>query len=534
MGSNEAKGDSGRPNILFIMADQLRADYLGCAGHPELKTPAIDALAARGVRFTSAYVQAPVCGGSRNSTYTGRYAFSHGGHGNSYALRPDEMGIGDYLRPQGYRVALAGKTHFVYDEAAFARLGLDAEEGPGALAAEIGFEPFERDDGLYPEPLFDPHLAYNRFLWDQGYRADHPWHEIANAAEGPGGEVLSGWLMRYAHLPARVHAEHSETAWMTDRAMEFVRQAGDQPWCLHLSYIKPHWPYIAAAPWNDLYRDMEVPPANRDDAERADPNPVYAAFMDHWESKTFSESGVRENVLPTYLGLIAEVDHHIGRMMTFLEEQGMAENTVVVFTSDHGDYLGDHWLGEKDLYHEEIVKVPLIIADPREGADATRGGINDAFVEAIDLAPTFLEMSGGEAMYHRLEGRSLAGQLAGDAGELWRDCVFSDGCFGKKPARVALGLSGSQARSFMVRTREWKYTHFQSAPPMLFDLVNDPEERRDLGHDPAHTAVRSEMKDRMFDWMMNRRLRVTTPDTKIEAATAAAKPSLTGWPIGMW
>ena len=255
--------DTARPNILFIMTDQQRADCLGCAGHPVLETPHIDALAARGARFTRAFVQAPVCGGSRNSIYTGRYAFSHGGYGNGYPLRPDEMGIGDYLRPLGYRVALAGKTHFVPDAEGFVRLGLDPASGPGALAAQIGFEAHERDDGLYPEPLFDPHLAYNRFLWARGYAARHPWHEIANGAEGPDGGTLSGWMMRHAHLPACVQPEHSETAWMTDRAMAFVEDAGADPWCLHLSYIKPHWPYMAPAPWHALYRDMEVAAPNR-------------------------------------------------------------------------------------------------------------------------------------------------------------------------------------------------------------------------------------------------------------------------------
>jgi hypothetical protein len=116
-----------------------------------------------------------------------------------------------------------------YDQNAFARLGLDPESGPGALVAQCGFEPFERDDGLYPATLFDPDLAYNRYLWDQGYEAEHPWADIANAALGPDGDVLSGWHMRNAHLPARVAPEHSETAYMTDRAMAFIEEAGGDP-----------------------------------------------------------------------------------------------------------------------------------------------------------------------------------------------------------------------------------------------------------------------------------------------------------------
>ncbi len=521
-----------QPNILFIMADQMRAECLGCAGHSVLQTPALDKIAANGVRFSRAYVQSPVCGGSRMSTYTGRYAFSHGAYGNGYALGIDEPTIGDVLRPLGYRVGLTGKTHMTHDAEGFARLGLDPLSGPGALVKECGFEAFERDDGLYPEPLFDPDLAYNRYLWAQGYGADHPWHDIANAAEGPDGEILSGWHMRNAHLPARVKPEHSETAYMTDRAMDFIRDAGDTPWCLHLSYIKPHWPYMAPAPWHKLYRNAELAPANRDDKERIDPNPVYAAFMEHAESLSFSRDEVRQNVIPTYLGLIAEIDHHVGRLMAFLEDQGLAENTVVVFTSDHGDYLGDHWLGEKDLYHEEIVKVPLIIADLRPGADTMRGKTLDDFVEAIDLAATFLDMAGGAAQPHRLEGRSLVPLLAGERPETWREAVFSDGCFAKKRARVTLGLSPAEARSFMVRTEAWKYIHFNAAPPMLFDLKNDPQERRDLGREADYETVRDTMKDLLLQWMMDRRMRMATSDDDIERQTPPAKPK--SWLIGVW
>ncbi|MDA0952863.1 MAG: sulfatase-like hydrolase/transferase [Proteobacteria bacterium] len=524
--------NGARPNILFIMADQLRADYLGCAGHPVLQTPAIDELAARGTRFSHAFVQAPVCGGSRMSTYTGRYGFSHGALGNGYALRIDEPTMGQVLRDQGYRVALVGKTHMVHDAATFTRLGLDPDADPGLGVRECGFEPFERDDGLYPDHMADPDLAYNRFLWQQGYEAEHPWHDIANAALGPDGAILSGWHMRNAHLPARVAPEHSETAWMTDRAMAFIDEAGQGPWCLHLSYIKPHWPYIAPAPWHGLYRDAPLAPANRSEGERADPHPVFAAFMEHAESLAFSRGEVRANVIPAYMGLIAKIDHHIGRLMAHLRQRGLADDTVVVFTSDHGDYLGDHWLGEKDLFHEAVVRVPLIVADPRPGADAGRGRVVDDLAEAVDLAATFLEMAGGEAQPHRLKGRSLVPLLAGQRPDDWREAAFSDGCFAKKPARVALGLDPSQACAFMVRTARWKYVHFQAAPPMLFDLQEDPCELRDLSRDGGCETVRREMRDRLLDHLVARRLRIATSDEEIARQTAPAVPGR--WPIGVW
>ncbi len=523
---------SRSPNFLFIMADQLRADYLACYGHPAIRTPHMDALAARGVAFTRAYVQAPVCGGSRMSFYTGRYAFSHGAHYNNIPLRVDERTLGDFLRPLGYRVALVGKTHMKADDATFAKLGIDPGSSAGVFARECGFEPYERDDGLHPDQAADPNLAYNVYLRDQGYDGDNPWHDYANSALDENGEVVSGWYMRNARLPARVAEEHSETPYMTDRAMDFIRDAGDQPWCLHLSYIKPHWPYMAPAPYNDMYGPDDMLPANRTAAERDDPHPVTAAFMRHEESVNFARDEVRETVIPTYMGLTTQLDHHIGRLMAFLEDQGLAGNTVVVVTSDHGDYLGDHWLGEKDLFHEEVMRVPFIVMDPRPQADKTRGRQDTRFVEAIDLVPTFLDMAGGAAHPHRLEGRSIVPLLDGGAVKGWRDAVFADSDFALRTARRTLGLEPVEARGYMVRTERWKYVMFEKHPPMLFDLEADPQERVDLGRSNAHAEVRREMERRMFDWARTRRLRTTRSDEDLDRATGTAKKR--GYLFGVW
>ena len=229
-------------NFLFIMCDQLRADYLSCYGHPSLETPHIDALAARGVKFERAYCQSPVCGASRASTYTGRYVTSHGGTYNNVPFPVSELTLGDYMRAEGLRCGLVGKTHMVPDVQGMKRLGIDPATDMGILLSQCGFDPVERDDGLHPTGFADPDLAYNNYLRAKGYDGENPWHDFANSAEGPGGEVLSGWEMRHAHLPARVRAEDPETPYMTRRAMEYITEAGDNPWCLHLSYIKPHWP----------------------------------------------------------------------------------------------------------------------------------------------------------------------------------------------------------------------------------------------------------------------------------------------------
>ncbi|WP_068304580.1 alkaline phosphatase family protein [Pararhodobacter sp. CCB-MM2] len=518
-------------NILFIMVDQLRADYLSCAGHPHMKTPAIDALAARGLRFSRAYVQSPVCGPSRMSTYTGRYVASHGSSYNGIPLRVGEMGMGDHLRPLGLRTALVGKTHMTADRAGMERLGIDQSSDKAVLAAECGFEPFERDDGLWPDEGNPVGLAYNQWLKAKGYDGDNPWHSHANAAKGEGGEVLSGWHMRNSHLPADIAEEDSETPYMTDRAMAFIEDAGDQPWCLHLSYIKPHWPYIAPAPYHDMYGPEHVIPVNQSAAERADPHPVHGAFMQHEESVNFSREEVRQRVIPAYMGLIAQIDDQIARLMAFLDARGLRDNTLIVFTSDHGDYLGDHWLGEKELFHEESAKVPLIVVDPRPEADATRGQVDDALVEAIDLLPTFVEAAGGTVPTHILEGRSLMPRLRGEGGQ-WRDYAISQCDYAFRGARKTLGRAPSEAQAWMVCGQRWKYVHYDGFAPQLFDLENDPKEQHDLGTSPDHAAERAQMKEALFDWLTHRRMRVTLPDAAVEARTDTHKKR--GYLFGVW
>jgi arylsulfatase A-like enzyme len=520
-------------NILFIMLDQLRWDYLGCAGHPHIQTPNIDALAARGVNFSRAYVQAPVCGPSRMSFYTGRYAFSHGATYNNYPLRVDEMTMGDYLRQLGLRTALVGKTHMKADFATMERLGIDPGSDIGVLVADCGFEPYERDDGLHPDPTFTGETAYQKHLEAKGYDGHNLWHEAANSAEGEGGETLSGWHMRNARKPAIVAEKDSETAWITCRAMDFITESGADPWCLHLSYIKPHWPYIAPAPYHDLYGPQHVGAPNRTAAERQAAHPVFDAFMQHPESLCFAEEECRRTVIPAYMGLIKQIDDHLGKLFAFMGEQGRLEDTTIVFTSDHGDYLGDHWLGEKELFYEEAVRVPMIIADPSSEADATRGTTRADFVEAIDLVPTFVEMMGGKVATHRVEGRSLMPLLQdGGVVEEWRDAVFSEIDYSMRHARNTVGLPPHAARAYMVRTEDWKYALFEGFCPQLFDLRGDPNELKDLGTDPDHTAIRAELHERLFEWMRGRRLRVGISDEAIAASTGAAHER--GYLFGVW
>ncbi|MFC4270159.1 sulfatase-like hydrolase/transferase [Sneathiella chungangensis] len=519
-------------NILFIMCDQLRADYLACTGHPTLKTPNIDALAARGVIFTNAFCQAPVCGSSRMSFYTGRYVQSHGATYNNVPLKIGERTVGDHMRELGVSTGLIGKTHMQADLAGMKRLGIDKGSIQGVLAAECGFEPWERDDGLHPDAFVDPNLAYNDYLREQGYEGDNPWHSFANSGIDEKGEVASGWYLRNAHLAARIDKAHSETAYMTNRAMDKIAELGDTPWCLHLSYIKPHWPYIAPAPYHNMYSPQDVIAANRGEKEKADPHPVIKAFMGHEESVNFSDEEKRRHVIPAYMGLITEIDDHIGRLMAFLEEQGRLDDTLIVFTSDHGDYLGDHWLGEKEMFHEESVRIPMIIVDPSRDCDATRGGRIHALTEAIDLIPTFVDALGGEAKPHVLEGKSLLPLLRGENPAGWRDFAVSEADYAWRGARLALKLPPDQTRAYMIRTERWKYISYDQFRPQLFDLEKDPNELIDLGTSELHAEIRNEMEETLNHWLRHRRNRTTMAHDVIEERTDTAKKR--GIYFGVW
>lgn len=514
-----------RRNILFIMCDQLRHDYLGVAGHPHLKTPHIDRLAARGVRFTNAYVQSPICGPSRMSTYTGRYMRSHGSTWNGIPLRIGEPTLGDHLREAGMRAALVGKTHMVPDRAGMARLGIAADSHIGVLQAQCGFEPFERDDGLHPNGPYDPHPSYDAYLRRHGYDGANPWEDWANSAAADDGTLLSGWLLGHADKPARVAEDHSETPYMTDRALDFIRtaEADGQNWCLHLSYIKPHWPYIAPAPYHALYGPDDVIPVRRHDLERHNPHPILAAYHDERVSRAFSRDGVRERVIPAYMGLITQIDDHLGRLFAFLDASGLSETTLIVFTSDHGDYLGDHWLGEKQLFHDVSVKVPLIIVDPSPAADATRGTVSSALVEQIDLAPTFLDYAGGAAKPHILEGRSLLPWLQGTPPTDWRRVAISEYDYAQDRARLLLGTPVPDCRLYMVADERWKLIYAEGFRPMLYDRLSDPQEFHDLGADPRFAAECQRLERALFDWSRQIRSRITRSDAAIAAHDAVAR-----------
>ena len=510
-------------NILFIMYDQLRHDYLSCAGHKTLHTPHFDRVAEMGVRFSRCYVQSPVCGASRMSFYTGRYTDSHGAQWNGFPLRVGEHTLGDHLRKIGMGCHLIGKTHMRADKDGMERLGMSETSEIGLRQSECGFDSYIREDGLVPEGpdgfYDDRRSPYNEYLKSKGYGGDNPWHDNANAGRTDDGDIASGFLMQNADMPANVREEDSETPWLTCRTIDFIEEQGDKPWLAHVSYIKPHWPYIVPAPYHQLYGTDDIQPLNRADAEMENPHPVYEGFATNRIGQAFQRQEVRDVVIPAYMSLIKQCDDQLGRLLKHLEDTDRMKDTMIVLTSDHGDYLGDHFMGEKDLFHDCSAKVPLIIYDPSSAADGTRGSVCDELVESIDCAATFIEVAGGKVPEHIIEGRSLVPFLHGEAPDNWREFAISEYDYSITPAAAKVGLEPRDCRLMMVADKKWKLIHAEGGiRPMLFDLGNDPNELDDLCKDGrAPDDVIDLMYERLGRWARRMSQRVTKSEGDIKA-----------------
>ena len=351
------------------------------------------------------------------------------------------------------------------------------------------------------------------------------------AGQLPDGQIVSGWNMRNTYLPARVAEPHSETAYMTDQALKFMREQGGKPWVLHLSYVKPHWPYMAPAPYHNRYTAEQCLPVVRSEHERQDAHPVVAAYRQHEESQNFSRDECIRTVRPAYQGLIHQLDDHLGRLFDYMDGAGLMKNTLIVFTSDHGDLLGDHWLGEKELFYDAVQRVPCIVMDPDARANVTRGTVDARFVEAVDMVPTFLEALGVAGAPERLEGHSLLPLLRGKTTP-WREAVFSELDYSFRQARLLLNKTPQQARAYSLRTTHWRYVYWLDEPEQLFDLENDPNELIDLGREALHVTTREALRTQLLDSLARRKRRVTMSDEAVERGTHAHKRA--GVFFGQW
>ncbi|MBK8086090.1 MAG: alkaline phosphatase family protein [Devosia sp.] len=479
-------------NILLITADQWRGDCTGYSGHRLVKTPHLDALAADGVAFLNHYAQAAPCSPARAGLYTGLYQMNNRVCRNGSPLADRFDNIARAARRAGYDPTLFGYTDVSPDPTG------KAPDDPDNLTYEGVLPGFTARVKL-PEHE-KPWLSWLR---SQGLELHD--HARAHLPVGvPPGTVSAA--------PPAYSADQTQTAFLTG---EFIRwlgeQDGDRPWFAHVSYLRPHPPFIVPAPYNTLVSPDEVGGfvrAASPEAEAAGHPLLDFALRftgkDHFIAgaeglvRDFTEAEFRQ-IKATYLGMIAEVDAQLGRLFDAVKARGAWDETLVVFTSDHAEMLGDHFSFGKGGYFDGSQHIPLIIRDPRQGA---RGARVEAFTEAIDIFPTLLEAM-DVASAHHPDGRSLEGFLLGAPPTDWRDAVHWEFDFrdvaGQSTERW-FGLRSTQLNLAVIRTARWKYVHFAALPPLLFDLATDPGNLRNLAGDPACAAVRIEMAERLLGW----------------------------------
>lgn len=454
------RGRSGRGRkILLIVADQLRADALGAYGNPVAPTPHLDELAARGALFEQHYSVCAPCGPARASLLTGLHQAEHGVVSNSAPLDPA------LPTPATARIPchVVGYTDSVYED------GHDGVEGV--------------------PPGFSWHTRFN--LNDPGLRG---WLETLRAAGHPVPprpmdvfRPVEGTAHR-----ARYDAELSDTAYVADRTIDCLTEHRDEPWLIVSTFLRPHPPWVAPPPYDTMYEPAAMAAPRRLPTREA--QGAVHPFLRRWIGRPgldtapdrLTDTAVARG-RAVYLGLLTEVDHHVGRVLAALRRTGQAEETLVVFTADHGDTLGDHWTLGTGGFAAGAYRVPLIIAVP--GAPAAPDGPRrtDRFTESVDLVPTVLEWAGLPSLPGAC-GRSLLPFLHGTP-----DGWFRKHAVGEFHFRAALRDSWPWAaraepdacRLTVLRSASHTYVHFPALPPLLFDRTVDQGELRNLAGEPG-------------------------------------------------
>jgi ABC-type oligopeptide transport system ATPase subunit/arylsulfatase A-like enzyme len=484
-------------NILLITADQMHAGCLSSAGHPLVDTPTIDALAADGVRFTRHYGQCPPCGPSRASLLTGMYQMNHRSVQNGTPLDASLTNLAQEVRRAGLVPWLIGYTDTTLDprgrDSADPALHTYESVLPGMVQYAPGSEQATKD------------TSWREHLRQLGYADwDRPYIQVA--------DFLGANNRGPSYAPLRIKAEHSDTAFATDRALRFLSEHRDRRFFLHLSYLRPHPPYVAPAPYHDLYRLEDVPDFAALPSLEAESamHPFMAYRLCHLEMSEPPPYGLPPNdnvawrqTRATYYGLIKELDDQLARLFTALSSYGLTERTLVIFTADHGEMLGDHWCWGKEVPFEKAVHVPLVVGSPVIPA-ARRGATVESFTEHVDLMPTILDHLGLVPPL-QCDGRSLQPFLEGSEPSGWRTSAHSEYDFreviGGAPEQE-LGVSLDQCVMSAIRTRDAKYVHFAGLPPLHFDLATDPNELYNLAGDPDAARAQLDLAGRMLDWRL--------------------------------
>jgi len=429
-------------NVVVIMSDEHDPRIMGCSGHPFIQTPHLDALAARGMRFSNAYTPSPICVPARAAFATGRRVHEIRLWDNAMPYTGAQRGWGHVLQEHGVRVESIGKLHYRSEEDP---AGFDAEHlpmhvvgGHGMVWASIRAPYRPRPDGP-------------RMLGDK---------------IGPGESS-------YTQYDRAVTARAVQ--WLHDAA---ARQA-PEGFVLYIGLVAPHFPLIVPQEFYDLYPPDSLPEAKLNPATGYQRHPWVQEYCDFMASEErFVDADERRRAFAAYYGLCSWLDHNVGQITGALQASGLDQSTQVIYTSDHGDNLGARGVWGKSTLYEESVKVPMLLAGP--GVPA--GAVCETPVDLIDLFPTILQGAGIDPapQMDGRPGRSLFGLAQAPAEP-------------ERPILSEYHAAGSNAAGFMLRKGCWKYHHYVGFRPELFDLQNDPEELNDLAGDPAHAQVLASM-----------------------------------------
>lgn len=504
-----------KPNVLFIITDQQRADHAGFMGNQVVRTPNLDAIAERATVFENAWVANPVCMPNRSSIMTGRMPSVHGVVFNDRSL---EWGAATHVRQfrsQGYRTALIGKSHLQHGMSRNSVFGVDA-----APTVDHGYAPgwdelehFERfDDGLpdWPDDFYGfghVELAIDhggrvtghhlRWALDKGAR--YVDLVVPYSAESPARRRSDRWWQVYE--PPYDPEIHS-TNFVTERTISFIEDAAadDEPWYAWASFPDPHHPMSPPGEWFDKYdpADMDLSPSISDPMEHG---PDYLRRMQKrppteqrmWVATCGATDHelMRECVAATY-GMIEFIDDGVGRIIAAIDQLGQLDNTIIVFTSDHGDMMGDHGLMLKGFIpYTGTQKVSMVVADPRRVAGRTT-----SLSSSIDLGPTLMDLC-DVPTHDGVQGRSLVPAMD-DATVSVRDYALIEDDLRPRTS-AALGIP-HRIRT-IVSDDGMKYTRYSSGDTLLFDLASDPGEMDELSH--ADSARTAQANERLLDAMMH-------------------------------
>jgi arylsulfatase A-like enzyme len=510
------------PNVLLITADQWRGDCLSGLDHPTVKTPHLDSLAADGVLFRNHFAQCAPCGPSRASLYSGQYMMNHRSVRNGVPLDARFTNVALEARKGGYDPCLLGYTDTSVDPREY-------HPDDPILSTYAGVLPGFRL--MAPGTENDRNTAWRDYLAAKGYKIPSGRGEIRRPVpDYPGAEERGPTF-----APSFYSAEDSDTAFMVNHAISFVESTDKQPWFLHLSVERPHPPFIAPEPYNAMFHPDDVPDFRR--APSPEDESLQHPFVAYMVRNHLGRDGhnpvdqpateqAMRQLRATYFGLMAEVDHHMGRLFARLKELGQYDDCLIVFTSDHGEQLWDHWLLGKEHYFDQSFHVPLIVRAPGDNMDKARGRIVEAFTESVDVMPTILDRL-GLTIPLQCDGAPLSKFLTGGTPGDWRqeahwELDFRDILEGMPEKE--LGIRLDECSLSVVRDFDFKYVHFTALPPMLYDLKNDPNELHNVAEDSAYRDTALTFARKVLSWRMANAERTLTGIRLIEGGPFECPP----------